>query len=67
MITNLYSIDDKDLVKSIYSSVIHFTNKYQLQPETILIHPDLVNGLEGERRCQAATPWTSYRRRKISQ
>jgi hypothetical protein len=48
-IGNLYSIDDPaKLHETILRDVIHFQKRHGCQPSIVLVHPDLLNGIEGD-------------------
>ena len=47
-IRNLYSIDNDNLQACIIWSVRHFHTKHGIKPDTVLLHPDTINGCKGE-------------------
>jgi hypothetical protein len=46
---NIYAIEDPDqLGADIARNLVHFARKHGMQPAKVYVHPDTLNGYEGE-------------------
>jgi len=59
---NMYSIDDpNDLPNELARALIHYAKKHDLEPVRIIVHPDTLQGYEGDMEIVSRDNGTIYR------